>query len=122
MESGQDAMTCLIPAGSRFEGLVIFRGEGCVEGEVRGTVEAKGKLRVGPASRVEGSVTVDELELAGDVEGDVLARQSARLDPGATLRGTLRSPRVSVADGARIQGPCRIGSVAGEPPSRPSSA
>ncbi|MFP6640791.1 MAG: polymer-forming cytoskeletal protein [Myxococcota bacterium] len=122
MGSDQEAKACLIPVGGCFEGLVVFRGEGCIAGELRGAIEAQGRLRVGPFSRVEGPVSVDELVLAGDVEGDVVARQSAKLEQGATLRGTLRSPRVAVADGARIQGACRIGSVAGEVPNSPSSA
>lgn len=93
-----------------------------MEGEVQGVIEAQGCLRLGPDSRVRGPVSVDELELEGDLQGDVLARRSARLDSGATLRGTLRSPRVFVADGARIEGPCRIGSLSRESPESASSA
>ena len=101
--------TSLIPPGARFSGRVVFRGEASVEGEVEGPIEADGCLRVGPESRVSGPVTVDELELEGNLDGDVVARRVARLETGATLRGTLHSPRVFVADGAHIQGPCRIG-------------
>ena len=100
----------LVPAGSRFEGRVVFRGEVCVDGEIEGPIQAEGGcLRLGPDSRVKGPVTVDELELEGNLEGNVVALRVARLKTGATLRGTLKSPRVFVADGARIQGPCRIG-------------
>ena len=49
----------LVPAGARFEGRLVFRGEVCVEGEVEGPIEAEGRLRVGPESRVAGPVTVD---------------------------------------------------------------
>ena len=101
--------TSLVPAGARFEGRVVFRGEACVEGQVEGRIEAEGRLRLGPGSHVAGPVTVDELELEGNLDGNVVARRVARLKTGATLRGTLHSPRVFVADGARIQGPCRIG-------------
>lgn len=103
----------LVPAGGCFTGRVVFRGEARVEGEVRGLIEAEGRLEIGPESHVSGPVTVDELELQGELDGDVLARSVARLETGATLRGTLCSPRVFVADGARIQGPCRIGPSSG---------
>ena len=122
MEKPRSSRPSLVPLGRRFDGLVLFSGEACVEGEVRGVIEAEGCLHLGPDSRVSGPVSVDELELEGDLEGDVLARCSARLNPGATLRGTLRSPRVFVADGARIQGPCRIGSFSGESPESVTSA
>lgn len=112
----------LIPLGGRFAGRVVFRGEACVEGQLEGRIEAQGRLRIGPRSHVTGSVTVDELELEGDLDGDVLARCGARLETGATLRGTLTSPRVFVADGARIQGPCRIGPTWGDSKESASSA
>ena len=102
----------LVPAGSRFEGRVVFRGEVCVDGEIEGPIQAEGGcLRLGPDSRGKGPVTVDELELEGNLEGNVVALRVARLKTGATLRGTLSSPKVFVADGARIQGACRIGSL-----------
>ena len=85
-------------------------------------IEAQGYLRLGPDSRVKGPVSVDELELEGDLEGDVLARCSARLDAGATLRGTLKSPRVSIAEGALLEGPCQVGPVDDGSKSRPGLA
>lgn len=116
------ASMSLVPAGGSFTGQVVFRGEARVEGEVRGRIEAEGRLQIGPESHVSGPVTVDELELEGELDGDVLARSGARLETGATLRGTLRSPRVFVADGARIQGPCRIGPSSAESREGASSA
>lgn len=116
MNSSESPGKILVAAGCFYEGLIIFRGEVCLEGEVRGAVQVEGKLTVVPGSKIQGPVSVDELELAGHVEGDVLARQRATLNRGATLRGTLSSPSVYVADGAEIQGPCQIGSVPDESP------
>ena len=101
----------LVPEGRHFEGLVVFFGDGALEGDVRGEVRASGSLRLGSNSRVTGPVYADEVELTGQLEGYVVARRLAKLTEGATLRGTLSSPKVFVADGARIQGACRIGSL-----------
>jgi len=99
----------LVPEGARFEGRVVSRGQAAIDGEVIGPVETGGPLLVGPEARIEGSLRVDTLELAGRVDGDVRARKAATLSEGATLRGTLKSPRVRVAEGAHLDGPCRIG-------------
>jgi cytoskeletal protein CcmA (bactofilin family) len=101
----------LVPEGGRFEGRVFSRRQATIDGEVIGPIEARGLLIVGPDARIEGALVVDALELAGRVKGDVLARERAVLVEGATLRGTLQSPRVRVAEGARLDGSCRIGPV-----------
>jgi len=98
----------LVPAGGRFVGTLAFRGEVSVEGEVEGPVEGEGVLHVGPAGRIRGPVTVDELHVAGEVEGDVTSRIRVSLVGGATLRGTLSSGLLEVADGAVLEGPCRV--------------
>jgi cytoskeletal protein CcmA (bactofilin family) len=98
-----------VPAGGRFEGRLAFRGAARIAGQVVGPVEGSGWLEVLDTGNVVGPVTVDELESAGEIEGDVEARDVARLDPGATLRGTLRAPRLAVANGAVIQGRCSVG-------------
>ena len=99
----------LVPEGGRFEGRIVSRGQAAIDGEVIGPVEARGHLLVGPEARIDGNLLVDSLELAGLVQGDVRARKTATLSEGATLRGTLKSPRVRVAEGAHLEGPCRIG-------------
>jgi cytoskeletal protein CcmA (bactofilin family) len=75
-------------------------------------------LVIGPEARVRGAVEVGILELVGEAEGEITALERASLAEGATLRGTLRSPRVRVAEGAHIQGPCHIGPVSGVAKSR----
>jgi cytoskeletal protein CcmA (bactofilin family) len=103
----------VVPAGGRFEGIVAFRGSARIDGEVLGPVEGTGQLELGEDARVEGRVEVDELVSRGLVEGDVSARSRACLETGATLRGTLTSPRLAVANGAVIQGRCSTGSACG---------
>ncbi len=112
--SGELPEGVLVPEGARFEGRVYFRGERAVLGEVVGPVEAVGLLVVGPQARVQGPVHAESLALAGRIEGEVVARERACLEEGATLRGTLRSLRVSVAEGALLEGPCRVGPLEGD--------
>jgi len=104
----------LVPEGGRFRGRVHLRGAQEILGEITGPVEATGSLVIGPNARVDGPVVADILDLEGRVEGDVVARERVSLLAGATLRGTLRSPRVSVAEGAHLEGPCRIGPLDGK--------
>lgn len=107
--SGSDRGPLLVPPGGRFEGRVAFRDAARLAGEVVGPVEGGGRLELLETARVKGPVSVGELVSAGSIEGDVAARGAARLDEGATLRGTLNALRLAVANGALIQGRCSVG-------------
>jgi cytoskeletal protein CcmA (bactofilin family) len=100
--------TMLVPRGGRFVGVVAFYGSAEIDGEVEGPIRAAGVLRLGNSAIVRGTVEVDELIVGGLVEGDVHARCRVELESGATVRGTLVSPILAMADGAVVEGECRL--------------
>jgi cytoskeletal protein CcmA (bactofilin family) len=99
----------VVPAGARFEGLIAFRDDARIEGEVVGRISGTGRLEVGDEASISGPIEVAELLSSGHIEGDVEAGIRTELSEGATLSGTLRTKRLAVADGAVIQGRCRVG-------------
>jgi cytoskeletal protein CcmA (bactofilin family) len=96
-----------VAAGARFEGLLSFRGGSCVDGEFRGQIAAKGRLVVGEAAHVRGSVEADEVVIAGVLEGEVKARGRLELLSTARLIGDFSSPCVIAREGCEITGQCR---------------
>ncbi len=107
--SSRAATPVVVPAGGRFEGLIAFRNEARIEGDVIGRVSGTGRLEVGDNASISGPIEVDELVSSGRIEGDVETRVRVELTEGATLSGTLQTQRLSVASGAVVQGPCRVG-------------
>lgn len=99
----------LVPEGGRFDGCVVVRGVTCLAGHVEGPVQGAGRLWVLESAVISGAVEVDALECAGTIEGPVRVRGVAHLAKGATVRGTLHAPRLSVENGALIQGRCCVG-------------
>jgi len=102
----------LVPPGGRFEGLVAFRGEARLDGEVVGEIRAKGRLEMGPSSRVEGDIEVDEAVIEGKVVGDLRARSRIELRETARVVGSIETPRLKMAAGGLLDGRCRMGSAA----------
>lgn len=98
----------LVPHGGRFQGLVVFQGEAAVEGEVVGNIVADGCLRLGPSGRVRGEIGVDNLVVAGAVEGHVRVRGLTRLECSALIRGRLETRVLKMADGSVLEGSCRV--------------
>ena len=110
--SGAEGATVLGP-GTEFEGLLSFRGDLRVEGVLSGEVTAQGRLVIAPGARVEAKVEVDELVVAGQLTGDATARQRLELQATGRLVGSVRTPRLTVQDGAHLEGRCETAPRAG---------
>ena len=104
MTEGQIA-TVLAP-GAEFEGLLSFRGAARVEGKLSGDVVAEGCLVIGEGARVRARIEVDELIVGGELEGEIHARRRIELLKTARVVGTLRCPRLAVAEGGIFEGRC----------------
>jgi cytoskeletal protein CcmA (bactofilin family) len=70
---------------------------------------------IGEGARVRARIEVDELIVGGELEGEIHARQRVELLNTARVVGTLRSPRLAVAEGGILEGRC-------ETPPRPESS
>jgi cytoskeletal protein CcmA (bactofilin family) len=100
----QEGVPTVIDAGACFEGLLTFRGSARVDGELTGRVVADGCLVIGPRGRVNATVEVDELVVAGAFEGEATARERVELLSTSRVVGRLRAPRFALAEGCRFDG------------------
>jgi len=113
-DDGVDSIESLVPEGFRFEGTVAFDGRVRVDGSLTGRVEGRGRLEIGPTGEVKGDLDADELVVAGRVEGDLDASLRIELRAGAQVRGALRTPSLTMDEGALLDGPCGVGEGMGE--------
>lgn len=102
----------LLEAGTRFDGLVTFRGAVRVEGLVVGQVVAEGTLWLAAEGELRGRIEADEVLVEGACEGEIAARDRIELRPTARVRGQMTAPRVVMNDGARFDGRWLAGSPA----------
>ena len=100
------AAPTVLGAGCTFEGLLSFRGAARLEGRLVGEVVAEGRLEVGPEARVRARIQVDELIVAGEVEGDIDVRARLQIESTGRILGDVSAPRLAVAEGGRLQGRC----------------
>src|ERR1700730_4601003 len=92
------------------EGDLSFRNELLIDGKVNGKINATGTLIVGKSGRIRGEVRVKSVTIQGTIEGNVFASERCVLEPGATLRGDVESPRRRLdANGSRVCRPSNSG-------------
>jgi cytoskeletal protein CcmA (bactofilin family) len=92
-----------------FEGLLVLPKSARIEGRVAGTVLAGASVWVATTGVVEADLEAEAIVVEGSVQGDLRARTSIELGPGAIVTGDLTGPRITVADGAQVNGRCRVG-------------
>jgi cytoskeletal protein CcmA (bactofilin family) len=90
------------------EGDLSFRNELQIDGKVNGKINATGALIVGKRARIRGEVRVKSVTIQGTVEGNVFASERCVLEPGATLRGDVESPRLALDENASFLGRAKI--------------
>ena len=91
----------------RMSGKVEFRGVATIEGEAEGEITGE-DIEIAPSATVTARITVNSLKIAGQVDGEIVARQRVELLPTARLRGTINTPTLLVAEGAQFNGHCSV--------------
>ena len=97
----------LVEEGTRFEGLLCFRGHSRIRGEFRGEISASGRLEIGESAEVVGRVEADEVVIAGRFEGEIVARASLEVLSTAIVTGDLVTRQFSAEEGCEVRGSCR---------------
>src|SRR6186713_2632362 len=84
-------------------------GDGDLElyGRVEGDITVEGNVLIAATAEVKGTVTATAIRVAGAVEGNLHASDTVAIEPDARVLGDLTTPRISIAEGATVQGMVR---------------
>ncbi len=94
--------------GSRFEGKLFFEGIVRIDGFFSGEIFTKGKLVIGEKAEVKGVLDVEDAEIAGIVEGNIVATGKVHLKGTAKLIGDIHTPVLIIEEGAIFTGNCKM--------------
>ena len=97
-------VTATMQGTLRFDDPVNLR----INGKFDGTLDTKGKLQVGKNANIKANITGEEVTVAGYVEGNIKATKLLKLDSTAQLFGDIEAPRLSVGEGAVLNGQLRM--------------
>jgi len=79
-----------------------------INGHFEGVLDLRGSLTIGPEAKVNANINGDEITIAGKVHGDINARVRLKLLSTAHLVGNIKSPLMSIEEGARFHGNCQM--------------
>jgi len=84
-----------------------------INGSFEGKLDARGTLTIGENAKVKASIRGDRVIIAGKVTGDISASQGVSVIAPAVIKGNITAPRLSVTEGALIEG--QLSMLSGNP-------
>ncbi|MBI1224266.1 MAG: hypothetical protein GC192_03430 [Bacteroidetes bacterium] len=101
--------TCVVAAGTTIEGKFNSTENVRLDGQVKGEVKCALRLVMGETGRIEGNVRTKDAIIMGTIEGELIAEGLLHLKSTAVIRGTISAKNMTVDEGARYVGECKIG-------------
>ena len=107
-DSTQEYST-IIGADANFKGEMTFDSAAKIIGKFEGSITGKGRVHVADGCRLKAAVKAKEVTVEGQIDGNVEAGDRVELKPKGSIVGDINAIRMTMADGASIDGHCRIG-------------
>ena len=116
MPSDPSQFETFLGAGCSVEGRLVCKGPARLSGAVKGEIAGDSLVSIDDGAVVTADVNVREANISGRVIGNVSA--SARVTLGATalIDGDIKTPSLSISEGAQIMGRIEVKPGAGETP------
>ena len=75
-----------------------------INGSFEGKLDTRGNLTIGENAKVRATIHGDKIMIAGKVKGDIVATQNLSLIAPAIVEGNVITPRLSMTEGAILEG------------------
>ncbi len=98
-----------IMEGTSIEGEIKSDSNIRVDGRVKGTVNARGRVIVGQTGVIEGEVICQSSDIEGTVIGKINCQDLLSLKATAKLQGDINTKKLAIEPGAVFTGNCSMG-------------
>ena len=75
-----------------------------IQGTVKGRIQLKESLFVEESGSVEADIETQNVEVSGQVVGNITATDKVELKTQCRVTGDIKAPRILIADGATFKG------------------
>ena len=105
--TNEAAFESRIGKGTKVSGKVNFRAPAKIEGEVEGEISGDDIL-IAQGATVSARIAATRITIAGQVSGEIIAREKIELLPTARLKCTITTPSLVLNEGAQFDGDCKM--------------
>jgi cytoskeletal protein CcmA (bactofilin family) len=98
----------LISSGTDITGDIKSNGDIRIDGTLKGNLNTKGKVVIGPTGKVSGEVICKNSEVSGIIEGKITVGQLLNLKASSKILGDISTSKLSIEPGALFTGYCKM--------------
>lgn len=99
----------ILSEGTVITGDIAASGDIRIDGELKGNINAKGRLVVGPKGKVEGEINCNNIEVSGFIKGKINVSDLLTMKSSAKINGDIVAGKLSVEPGSIFTGTCTMG-------------
>jgi cytoskeletal protein CcmA (bactofilin family) len=101
-----------LTAGSKIVGNISADSDFRIDGTIEGELKCTGKVVIGEAGKVKGTVVCQNAEILGLMDGKITCNQQLSLRASGKIQGEVQTKILVVEPGAQFNGSCSMGSNA----------
>ena len=101
-----------LTAGSKIVGNISADSDFRIDGTIEGELKCTGKVVIGEAGKVKGTVICQNAEIMGLMDGKITCNQQLSLRASGKIQGEVQTKILVVEPGAQFNGSCSMGSNA----------
>ena len=91
-----------------FNGVMRFKTSLKINGTFKGEIISEGFLIIGEGAKVNANIKANSVIIAGEVKGDVEAREKLEMLSTGRLYGNIKTRKLKMADGVIFEGSCEM--------------
>jgi cytoskeletal protein CcmA (bactofilin family) len=107
--SGGSGSTNSVVAGTSVEGTIIANSDIRIDGSIKGVLECKGRVIIGPDGSIDGEVTCENAVIEGKFLGKLKVKDLLNVRESANIQGNVETDKLLVQPGAVYNVSCSMG-------------
>ncbi|WGK65786.1 bactofilin family protein [Croceiramulus getboli] len=101
-----------IAEGTKIVGDITSQGGFRIDGTIEGNINTPGKVVVGQAGKVNGTINCENADIEGSIKGTLNIKDLLSLKSSAHIEGDVNTKKLAVEPGASFNASCTMGSSA----------
>lgn len=100
-----------VKSGTVIDGDIKSNGDIRIDGTLTGTLDAQGRVVIGPTGVINGDIVCQNAEIMGSVKGTISVSELLSLKASAKINGDIVTGKLSIEPGASFSGACSMGGI-----------
>ncbi|MDD5475232.1 MAG: polymer-forming cytoskeletal protein [Syntrophales bacterium] len=109
MGKRDDEIKAFLGKETEFGGKLILSGSVRIDGIFKGEVWGSGTLIVGKDASVEATISVDRIQISGNVRGKLEIKEKTEITETGSFTGSMKTPLLVIGEGGIFDGQCAMG-------------